>query len=59
MAFLQIRAEHAGQLTAEALCTWCREHMAVYKVPEIQLVESLPLTATGKVIKEQLKRWLV
>jgi non-ribosomal peptide synthetase component E (peptide arylation enzyme) len=28
--------------------------MAPYKVPEVRLVESLPLTATGKVVKREL-----
>lgn len=55
VAFIQIRPDYAGTITAEALQTWCREHMAAYKVPEVRLVEHLPVTATGKVIKEQLK----
>jgi fatty-acyl-CoA synthase/long-chain acyl-CoA synthetase len=29
--------------------------MAGYKIPEIRIVDQLPLTATGKVQKEQLK----
>ena len=28
--------------------------MAPYKVPEVRLVDSLPLTATGKVVKREL-----
>jgi fatty-acyl-CoA synthase/long-chain acyl-CoA synthetase len=32
--------------------------MAVYKVPEIRLLASLPLTATGKVKKNELEALL-
>jgi fatty-acyl-CoA synthase len=28
--------------------------MAVYKIPEIRIVEALPMTATGKVKKQEL-----
>lgn len=45
-----------ASVRAEVLPDWCREHMAVYKVPEIRIVDSLPLTATGKVRKEELSK---
>jgi long-chain acyl-CoA synthetase len=32
--------------------------MAAYKVPEIRLVQALPMTATGKVKKEELRALL-
>ena len=32
--------------------------MAGYKVPEIRIVTQLPMTATGKVMKEELKKEL-
>ncbi len=41
-------------LTADALQAWCRGAMAGYKVPEIRIVAALPMTATGKVRKEEL-----
>jgi fatty-acyl-CoA synthase len=28
--------------------------MAVYKVPEIRIIDALPMTATGKVKKQEL-----
>src|SRR4051812_24667367 len=40
--------------TADDVVAWCRENMAPYKVPEVRLVDSLPLTATGKVVKREL-----
>jgi acyl-CoA synthetase (AMP-forming)/AMP-acid ligase II len=35
---------------------WCRARMANYKVPRaVDIVDSLPLTATGKVVKDDLR----
>jgi HIP---CoA ligase len=42
--------------TSEAIIAWCREHMANYKVPRrVELVDALPLNATGKVTKFVLR----
>lgn len=39
-----------------ALRTWCREHLAGYKVPrEIRVVEALPRNPTGKILRRALK----
>ena len=43
---------------ADSLLAWCKEAMASYKVPEIRVVESLPMTATGKVKKNELEQEL-
>ena len=41
---------------AEALIAWCRGEMANYKVPRhIEYVDALPLNASGKVLKYQLR----
>ncbi len=38
------------QSSADEIITWCREHMASYKVPRmIEFAESLPKSATGKI----------
>jgi acyl-CoA synthetase (AMP-forming)/AMP-acid ligase II len=38
------------------LNSWCREHMANYKVPRrIEVVDVLPLNASGKVLKNELR----
>ncbi|MEU2000777.1 FadD3 family acyl-CoA ligase [Rhodococcus sp. NPDC019627] len=43
-------------VTAEELIAWSRERMAGFKVPRtVRFVDSLPLNATGKVMKEHLK----
>jgi HIP---CoA ligase len=40
----------------EALHAWCREKMANYKVPRtFEIVNELPLNATGKVAKDELR----
>ncbi|MBM7367727.1 AMP-binding protein [Gordonia hydrophobica] len=36
------------------LVAWAREHIATYKVPEVILVDALPMTATGKIRKGDL-----
>ncbi|GAB3857393.1 long-chain fatty acid--CoA ligase [Nocardioides maradonensis] len=44
-----------ADLVAEDLIAWSREQMAPYKYPRlVTLVESLPTTATGKILKRQL-----
>ncbi|HEU4530322.1 MAG TPA: long-chain-fatty-acid--CoA ligase [Steroidobacteraceae bacterium] len=49
-AFVVLKAAQRGQLDAEAFRQWAREHMASYKVPrEVEFVDSLPKSATGKV----------
>jgi len=40
----------------EELSAWAREHMANYKVPRfVEVVEALPLNASGKVLKYELR----
>ncbi|MBS3732221.1 MAG: AMP-binding protein [Desulfobacterales bacterium] len=58
VAFIQLSPDQAGNIGEADLQVWCRENMAGYKVPEIRIVEELPLTATGKVKKEDLKERL-
>jgi len=54
MAF--IVPEPAAELTQESVIAWCREHMANYKVPRhVEIVEQLPMNATGKVTKFVLR----
>jgi long-chain acyl-CoA synthetase len=47
--------EPGAAVTAEELIAWSREQMASYKYPRIiELVTSLPMTATGKILKREL-----
>ncbi|HEY1417435.1 MAG TPA: long-chain fatty acid--CoA ligase, partial [Myxococcaceae bacterium] len=48
-------ASEAG-LTPEDVIAWSRDQMANYKVPRaVELVDELPVNATGKVLKETLR----
>lgn len=45
-----------GRATERDLRLWCRERLARYKVPRsIRVVASLPRTATGKILKSEIK----
>ena len=53
-AFIIKSADEA--ITADELGAWCKAEMAAYKYPRIiEFVESLPMTATGKILKRELK----
>lgn len=43
-------------VTEEELVAWCRENMAAYKYPRIiEFRDTLPMTATGKILKRELR----
>ncbi|HEV2149454.1 MAG TPA: long-chain fatty acid--CoA ligase [Longimicrobiaceae bacterium] len=45
-----------AQLTEAELIAWCRERMADYKYPRtVEFREELPMTATGKILKRELR----
>jgi fatty-acyl-CoA synthase len=53
-AFLVRRA--GAEVTAEEIISWSREKMAGFKAPRyVEFRDALPLNATGKVMKDQLK----
>jgi fatty-acyl-CoA synthase len=54
VAFIQLKPEAKGTITPEQVQAWCKERMAVYKVPEVRIIDALPMTATGKVKKQEL-----
>ncbi|MBM7459273.1 FadD3 family acyl-CoA ligase [Rhodococcus coprophilus] len=46
----------ANPVPVEELLTWSRQRMAGFKAPrEIEYLDALPLNATGKVVKDQLR----
>lgn len=56
-AFVIPRPEAA--VTPDLVIAWAREHIANFKVPRrVEVVESLPLNASGKVLKEVLREEL-
>ena len=54
MAFVLLKPEADAATAVRSLTDWCASRMASYKLPEIRLVASLPMTATGKVKKQDL-----
>jgi acyl-CoA synthetase (AMP-forming)/AMP-acid ligase II len=53
-AYVMLRP--GASLTPDELTTWCREKMANYKVPRhVEFVDALPLNASGKVLKYELR----
>ena len=43
-------------MTETELVDWCRQNMAAYKYPRlVELCDSLPTNATGKVLKRELR----
>ena len=53
-AYLVLR--EGVSLTAEQFDTYCRQHLAAYKVPRrVEFVEALPKNATGKILKRVLR----
>jgi long-chain acyl-CoA synthetase len=57
-ALLAVVATHPGMaLTADALQAFCRNKIGGYKIPRrLAVVDALPRTALGKVIKQELRR---
>jgi acyl-CoA synthetase (AMP-forming)/AMP-acid ligase II len=55
MAFVVPR--DGGTLDPASFIAWSRQHMANYKVPRrVEVVDALPLNASGKVLKYQLRQ---
>lgn len=51
-----VRRSRKSDVSAEDLVGWCRERMAGFKVPRsVQFVDTLPLNAAGKVVKDLLR----
>ncbi|MFF4835352.1 long-chain fatty acid--CoA ligase [Streptomyces sp. NPDC001315] len=45
-----------SHLSQDALRTWCKSAMAAYKYPRLfEFCDELPMTASGKILKRQLK----
>jgi len=50
-AVVVLRASHKGQVSAQDILDWCREHMASYKAPrQLVFVDALPKSGSGKVM---------
>jgi len=55
-AFVRLKEEFRGKVTAEEIMTHCREKLPPYAVPKfVEFREELPLTVTLKLFKRQLR----
>ncbi|MFZ1161880.1 AMP-binding enzyme, partial [Mycobacterium sp.] len=55
-AFVVPMQHGKGTVSEEDLMAWCRERMAGFKAPRyVEFLDGLPLNATGKVMKDQLR----
>jgi len=56
VAFVVLKPEGRGTVSEDQLVQWCRQEMAVYKAPRvIRFVDTLPKTATGKILRRMLR----
>jgi HIP---CoA ligase len=56
MAFVVPRSGAAP--SPDDIVAWARDRMANYKAPRrVELVDALPINATGKVVKDELRAW--
>ena len=54
VAFAFVQLVEGSDTAADEIVSWAKENMATYKVPEVEVLEALPMTATGKVRKGDL-----
>ncbi|MFZ0228041.1 MAG: fatty acid--CoA ligase, partial [Mycobacterium sp.] len=55
-AFVVLTRDAKGAVSEADLMSWCRERMAGFKAPRyVEFLGELPLNATGKVMKDQLR----
>ena len=50
-AMVVLRGTYKGQVREQDIIDWCRENMAVYKVPRaVEFLDALPKSGAGKVM---------
>ena len=55
-AVVVLRDSHKGQVCEQDIIDWCRDNMAVYKIPRtVQFVDALPKSGSGKVMWRSLQ----
>jgi fatty-acyl-CoA synthase len=55
-AFVVLKPEHRGQLSADEITAWAHDHMAAYKTPRlVEFVDSLPKSGSGKIMWRELQ----
>ncbi|WHZ10701.1 MAG: Long-chain-fatty-acid--CoA ligase [Burkholderiaceae bacterium] len=55
-AVIVLRPAFKDKVSEQEIIAWCREHMAVYKIPrQVQFVDALPKSGSGKVMWRTLQ----
>ncbi|MFB6467036.1 AMP-binding protein [Cytobacillus sp. Hz8] len=55
-AFIVLQDSYKGKISEFDLISWSKEHMAAYKYPRyIEIIDRLPTTPSGKVLRKLLK----
>jgi len=55
-AFIQLRPEYKGKVTAGEIIKFCKNKLAPYKVPDIvEFRDELPKSLVGKILRRVLK----
>lgn len=55
-AFVALREDYAGKVTAEEIIQFCKERMAAYKYPRmVEFLPEIPKTASGKFLRRELR----
>jgi len=55
-AVVVLRAQSKGQVSEQDIIDWCRDNMAVYKIPRsVEFVDALPKSGSGKVMWRTLQ----
>lgn len=55
-AFIVLKPDYKGKISAEEIMAWARDHMAAYKYPRaVEFRDQLPATGAGKVLRRLLK----
>jgi fatty-acyl-CoA synthase len=55
-AVVVLRSTHKGQVSEQEIIDWCRDTMAVYKVPRVvEFMDALPKSGSGKVMWRALQ----
>ena len=49
--------KEGASATPDEIIAWTKEHIAAYKYPRVvEILDSLPMTATGKILKKELRK---
>ena len=55
-AYVSLKPEYVGKVSAEDLKKWCQENIASYKYPRIiEIIPELPKTLVGKILRRELR----